>query len=127
MDEIQQLMLRERSTFERCRNWIIQAQNYSIQAREATDAAINHYFKGLHSELIAKIMKLDQQLVRMFVGNWYDQLGAKLADAHPLPDNKDNIQNWLHKCHVKINQTRTGVFDPHHAEMPGQGTSAGHQ
>ncbi len=127
MDEIQQLMLRERSSFEQRRNWIIQAQNYSIQAREATDAAIDRYFKGLCSELIAKVMKLDQQLVRSFVGNWYDQLGAKLADAQPPPDNKDNICNWLRECHIKINQTRTSVFDLHHAEMPGQGASAGCQ
>ncbi len=127
MDKIQQLMLWERSAFERRRDWIIQAQNYSIQAREATDAAIDQYFKGLHSELIAKVTKLDQQLVRMFVGNWYDRMGTKLADACPPPDNKDNIRNWLRECHVKINQTRTGVFDPYHAEMPGQGTSAGHQ
>ncbi len=127
MDEIQQLMLPERSSFERCHDWIVQAQNYSIQAREATDAAIDRYFKGLHSELIAKVTKLDQQLVRSFVGNWYDQLGAKLADAQPPPDNRDNIHSWLHECRVKINQTQTGVFDPHHAEMPGQGTSAGHQ
>ncbi len=72
-------------------------------------------------------MKLDQQLVRSFVGNWYDRLGTKLADARLPPDNKDNIRNWLCECHLKINQTRTGVFDPHHAEMPGQGTSAGCQ
>ncbi len=41
MDEIQQLMLQESSSFERRRDWIVQAQNYSIQAREATDAAID--------------------------------------------------------------------------------------
>ncbi len=68
---------------------------------------------------------MDQQLVRLFIGNWYDRLGAKLADARPPPDNKDNIRSWLRECHSKINQTRTSVFDPHHAEMPGQGTSAG--
>ena len=69
MDKIQQLMLRERSSFERRRDWIVQAQNYSIQAREATDAAINRYFKGLCSELIAKVTKLDQQLVKLFIEN----------------------------------------------------------
>ncbi len=41
MDKIQQLMLRERSSFERCRDWIVQARNYSIQAREATDTTID--------------------------------------------------------------------------------------
>ena len=81
MDEIQQLMLRERSSFEQCCDWFVQARNYSIQAREATDAAIDRYFKGLCSELIAKVTKLDQQLVKLFIGNWYDRLGAKLADA----------------------------------------------
>ncbi len=81
MDEIQQLMLRERSSFERRRDWIVQAQNYSIQAREATDAAIDRYFKGLRNELIAKVTKLDQQLVKLFIRNWYDRLGTKLADA----------------------------------------------
>ncbi len=50
-----------------------------------------------------------------------------MADARPPPDNKDNICSWLHECHVKINQTQTSVFDPHHVEMPGQGTSAGRQ
>ncbi len=59
----------------------MQARNYSIQAREATDTAIDRYFKGLRRELIAKVTKMDQQLVRTFVGNWYDRLGAKLADA----------------------------------------------
>ncbi len=127
MDEVQQLMLWERSSFKQHHDWIVQAQNYTFQAREATDAAIDRYFKGLRRELIAKVMKLDQQLVRSFVGNWYDRLGVKLADAQPPPDNKDNICNWLRECRVKINQTRTGVFDPHHAEMPGQGTSAGWQ
>ncbi len=129
MDKIQQLMLHEWSSFEQHRDWIVQAQNYSIQAREATDAAIDQYFKGLRSELIAKVTKLDQQLVKLFIGNWYDRLGAKLADARPPPDNKDNIRSWLCECHAKINQTRTSVFDPHrlNEEMPGQGTSAGHQ
>ncbi len=70
---------------------------------------------------------MDQQLVRSFVGNWYDRLGAKLADAQPPPDNRDNIRSWLHECRVKINQTQTSVFDPHHAEMPGQSTSTGCQ
>ncbi len=81
MDEIQQLMLCERSSFEQCQDWIVQARNYSIQAREATDTAIDRYFKGLRNELIAKVTKLDQQLVKLFIGNWYDRLGAKLADA----------------------------------------------
>ncbi len=105
----------------------MQARNYSIQAREATDAAIDRYFKGLRKELIAKVTKMDQQLVRTFVGNWYDRLGTKLADARPPPDNKDNIRSWLRECRSKINQTRTSVFDPHHAEMPGQETAAGRQ
>ncbi len=70
---------------------------------------------------------MDQQLVRLFVGKWYDRLGAKLADAHPAPDNKDNIRSWLRECRAKINQTRTSVFDPHHAEMPGQETAADRQ
>ncbi len=127
MDEIQQLMLHEQSSFERCQDWIIQAQNYSIQAREATDAAIDRYFKGLRRELIAKVTKMDQQLVRSFVGNWYDRLGTKLTDAQPPPDNKDNIRSWLRKCRAKINQTWTSVFDPHHTEMPSQETAAGRQ
>ncbi len=54
-------------------------------------------------------------------------MGAKLADACPPPDKKNDIRNWLHECCTKINQTQTSVFDPHHAEMPGQGTLAGHQ
>ncbi len=81
----------------------------------------------MRSELIAKVTELDQQLVKLLIGNWYDQLSAKLADARPLPDNKDNIRSWLRKCRVKINQTWTGVFDPHHTEMPGQDTLAGHK
>ncbi len=124
MEEIQQLMLRERNSFERRRDWIAQARNYSIQAREATDAAIDRYFKGLRNDLIAKTTKMDQHLVKTFIGNWYDRLGAKLADAQPPPDNTGSIRSWLRECRAKINQTRTSVFDPHHAEMPGQGTTA---
>ncbi len=33
----------------------------------------------------------------------------------------------LRECHVKINQTWTDVFDPHHAELPDQSASPGHQ
>ncbi len=85
MDKIQQLMLRKANVFKQHRDWIIQAQNYSIQAREATSAAIDQYFKDLQNGLIVQITKADQQLVRSFIGNWYGRLGTKLENARPPP------------------------------------------